>query len=126
MTKFGFFVFNFVFFWVGGGNDTTVVCHFLLQLTLQMRKLRQAGLSNLPRVTQLVSEVRFELRKMSLPDSKPCALSTAPPSCPGILDRVPDQEPGGPEFKFGLRCLSAMPSWASHLTLLASVSSSVK
>uniref|UniRef100_A0A4X2K8S1 non-specific protein-tyrosine kinase n=1 Tax=Vombatus ursinus TaxID=29139 RepID=A0A4X2K8S1_VOMUR len=35
--------------------DTRVVCHLLLQLILQIRKLRQTGLSDLPRVIQIVS-----------------------------------------------------------------------
>uniref|UniRef100_A0A4X2KV41 Uncharacterized protein n=1 Tax=Vombatus ursinus TaxID=29139 RepID=A0A4X2KV41_VOMUR len=41
------------FFWDFLGKDTGAVCHFLLQLILQMRKLRHAVLSDLLRVTQL-------------------------------------------------------------------------
>ena len=43
------------FIWGSLAKDTGVVYHFLLQFILKMRKLRQTGLSDLPRITQLVS-----------------------------------------------------------------------
>lgn len=43
-----------------------------------MKNLRQTGFSDLPKITQLISEAKFELRKISLPESKASALSMPP------------------------------------------------
>uniref|UniRef100_A0A5F8GPY4 Gamma-aminobutyric acid receptor subunit alpha-2 n=1 Tax=Monodelphis domestica TaxID=13616 RepID=A0A5F8GPY4_MONDO len=45
------------------GKDTTVFCHFFLQLILQMRKLKQRGLNDLPRVTHIKKEKASVMKK---------------------------------------------------------------
>ncbi|XP_078008575.1 kelch-like protein 18 isoform X5 [Phascolarctos cinereus] len=59
-------------FWGLLGRDAGMVCHFLLWIILQMRKLRQTGLSDFPRVTHLVFEAALAWIRYDQEQREPC------------------------------------------------------